>query len=150
MRGELQEISEVTITHHPASTVAAMLLIGWLASRLQWRTSALAADGDALVGKALAGSRDVRLRLQTAPELLVPGLDGLTIQTTAGRQLRLDRGRGGLQAHHREPDGKERQWTVLGASRGEAGILGEGIRQALLRDSTYTPALGDARALLPS
>jgi hypothetical protein len=39
---------------------------------------------------------------------------------------------------------------VLGASRGEAGILGEGIRQALLRDSTYTPALGDARALLPS
>ena len=26
---------------------------------------------------------------------------------------------------------------MLGASRGEAGILGEGIRQALLRDPTY-------------
>ena len=37
----------------------------------------------------------------------------------------------------------------MGASRGEAGILGEGIRQALLRDKAYGPALsaaaGDAR-----
>ena len=33
----------------------------------------------------------------------------------------------------------QREWTVLGASRGEAGILGEGIRQALLRDPTYRP-----------
>ena len=30
---------------------------------------------------------------------------------------------------------------MLGASRGEAGILGEGVRQALLRDPTYGPAL---------
>jgi hypothetical protein len=37
----------------------------------------------------------------------------------------------------------------LGASRGEAGILGEGIRQALLRDSTYGPALAAANALAP-
>ena len=33
------------------------------------------------------------------------------------------------------------RWTVLGASRGEGGILGEGVRQALLRDPTYRPAL---------
>ena len=39
-------------------------------------------------------------------------------------------------------------WTVLGASRGEAGILGEGIRQALLRDPTYAPALAAAEAML--
>ena len=38
---------------------------------------------------------------------------------------------------------------MLGASRGEAGILGEGIRQALLRDPTYMPALMAARAMLP-
>jgi hypothetical protein len=38
---------------------------------------------------------------------------------------------------------------VLGASRGEAGILGEGIRQALLRDPTYRPALEHARAMVP-
>ena len=37
---------------------------------------------------------------------------------------------------------------MLGASRGEAGILGEGIRQALLRNATYGPALEAARAML--
>jgi hypothetical protein len=38
---------------------------------------------------------------------------------------------------------------VLGASRGEAGVLGEGIRQALLRDPTYAPALAAVGAMLP-
>ena len=37
---------------------------------------------------------------------------------------------------------------MLGASRGEAGILGEGIRQALLRDPTYEPALRCASSLV--
>ena len=37
---------------------------------------------------------------------------------------------------------------VLGASRGEGGILGEGIRQALLRDPTYGPALEAACAVV--
>jgi hypothetical protein len=36
----------------------------------------------------------------------------------------------------------------MGASRGEAGILGEGIRQALLRDKMYAPALAAAEQLL--
>ena len=36
----------------------------------------------------------------------------------------------------------------MGASRGEAGILGEGIRQALLRDPTYRPALAAADAMV--
>ena len=48
----------------------------------------------------------------------------------------------------RARDGTEQSWTVLGASRGEAGILGEGVRQALLRDPTYRPALACARALV--
>jgi hypothetical protein len=39
---------------------------------------------------------------------------------------------------------------VLGASRGESGILGEGIRQALLRDPTYGPALEAATAMIAS
>ena len=62
--------------------------------------------------------------------------------------ISLDRGPGGLTAKRRTRDGKERRWTVLGASRGEAGILGEGIRQALLRDPTYAPALAAAEAML--
>jgi hypothetical protein len=37
---------------------------------------------------------------------------------------------------------------VLGASRGEQGILGEGIRQALLRDPTYVPSLKAAQAMV--
>ena len=46
------------------------------------------------------------------------------------------------------PGGAEREWTIPGASRGETGVLGEGIRQALLRDPTYVPALEAARAML--
>ena len=42
-----------------------------------------------------------------------------------------------------------RQWRIPGASRGESGILGEGIRQALLRDPAYVPALKAAEAMLP-
>ena len=48
-----------------------------------------------------------------------------------------------------DPRGEEREWTLLGASRGEAGILGEGIRQALLRDPTYAPALAAVAGMAP-
>ena len=78
----------------------------------------------------------------------MPGLEGVTIETAGGHRLRLDRGPGGLRARSRGPRGSEREWTILGASRGETGVLGEGIRQALLRDPTYVPALGDARTML--
>ncbi len=47
-------------------------------------------------------------------------------------------------------NGSESTWVVMGASRGEQGILGEGIRQALLRDPTYGPALNAAAAMLGS
>ena len=149
LRRELRTLTEVTVRHHPASTVAAMLLAGWLASRLQWSVGPLRADGDALIGSARAGEQDVALRLQAAPELQVRGLERLTLQTASGRRLGLDRGPGGLHAHAQDAGGTEREWTIPGASRGETGVLGEGIRQALLRDPTYVPALKAARALAP-
>ncbi len=71
----------------------------------------------------------------------MPGLESVAIETASGRSLRLGRGPGGLRARSRDAGGTEREWTVLGASRGETGVLGEGIRQALLRDPTYVPAL---------
>lgn len=148
LRCELETISAIAIRHHPDSTVAAMLLIGWLASRLGWRLSPLAYAGDVLEGTAQA-DREIALRLESAPELMVRGLAGLSIETASGIQLRLDRGTGGLRAYQRDVGGSEHEWTILGASRGEAGILGEGIRQALLRDPTYRPALQAAQAMLP-
>jgi hypothetical protein len=65
----------------------------------------------------------------------VPGLAGVTVSTATGHELSLDRGPGELR--ERVAGRPEGGWTVLGASRGEGGILGEGIRQALLRDATY-------------
>src|SRR5439155_734243 len=81
------------------------------------------------------------IELEPAPEQSVRGLASVEIETASGRWLRLSRGPGGLHAEYKHSRGTEREWTVLGASRGEAGILGEGIRQALLRDQTYAPAL---------
>jgi hypothetical protein len=78
----------------------------------------------------------------------VPGLAGIEISTASGMSISLDRGPGGLSAKRTDPKGKVSQWTVLGASRGEGGILGEGIRQALLRDPAYERALGCAEAML--
>jgi glucose-6-phosphate dehydrogenase assembly protein OpcA len=150
LRCELDRISSIAIRHHPHSTVAGLLLIGWLASRLGWRLSPLQADSDVLSGTAQAArQQEISLRLQPAPEQLVRGLAGLSIETASGTYLRLDRGTGGLRAYQRDGEGREHEWTILGASRGEAGILGEGIRQALLRDPTYRPALQAAQQMLP-
>jgi hypothetical protein len=149
LRGELKTITSVQVRHHPESTVAAMLMVGWLSSRLGWRPGPLLARDGALVGKASGGRQDVAVSLEAAPELLVRGLEDVALETASGRCLRLTRGPGGLRAHTRDPRGHERTWTIPGASRGETGVLGEGIRQALLRDPTYLPALDAARELLP-
>ena len=79
-----------------------------------------------------------------------PGLGGVTVTCEQGTSLSLQRGLGGLDADERTLDGSRRQWKILGASRGEGGILGEGVRQALLRDPTYLPALNAARELCPA
>jgi len=86
----------------------------------------------------------------------VPGLAGIELRSESkgGTLLALERGMGGLTARRREAperrgdDVVEHVWTVLGASRGEPGILGEGIRHALLRDPTFKPALAAAQRLL--
>jgi glucose-6-phosphate dehydrogenase assembly protein OpcA len=147
LRPELRVISRVIVRHHPDSTAAAMLLVGWLASRLEWETSRLVATNGRMTGKAHARRQDVDVALEPAPEQSTRGLAGVQVETASGRCLRLDRGPGGLKAHYSHTRGIEREWTVLGASRGEAGILGEGIRQALLRDPTYAPALEKAQEL---
>jgi hypothetical protein len=101
-----------------------------------------------LQGNVHARRQDVKVRLEPDARQQVRGLAGLTLATASGRTYSLDRGPGGLRAHFQNRRGEQRDWIVLGASRGEAGILGEGIRQALLRDPTYTPALEAAATLL--
>ncbi len=150
LRPQLRAISSVTVRHHPASTIAAVLLLGWLASRLHWKLGPLDERDGTLVGGALdADGTEVTLRLEVAREQQVRGLAGLTLETSTGRRLRLDRGPGGLHARYDNARGAEREWTIPGASRGETGILGEGIRQALLRDPTYLPALHAAAEMAP-
>ena len=149
MRVELQNIDTVSVRHHPDSTVAAMLLVGWLASRLGWEASPLRSSAGALTGIVQTAEQQVKVRLEPAPELDVRGLDSVAIATTTGRRLGLRRGTGGLRARSRDTNRREHEWTILGASRGENGILGEGIRQSLLRDPTYGPALDAAERMTP-
>ena len=126
-RRALRDLSSVAVRHQPTSMASAALLVGWLASRLEWNGSPPAIDFESVEQDA-------------------PGLAGVTVSWGEECSLSLDRGRGGLTAHQRG-GGEDREWKVLGASRGEGGILGEGVRQALLRDPTYGPALDAARKL---
>lgn len=149
-RNSLKEISGISITAREDSVVAGVLLLGWLSCRLGWQASELIKQDDVYRGTASGKRQDVKIELFAKADLEVPGLSGVQIQTASGTKLALDRGPGGLQAKRVTRDGKESTWVVLGASRGEAGILGEGIRQALLRDPTYGPALDCACQYLGS
>jgi glucose-6-phosphate dehydrogenase assembly protein OpcA len=147
-RGALRQISKVVVRHRADSAVSGVLLLGWLASRLGWKPGSLVAENGRHTGRAKAGKVEVSLRLEPLDDMSAPGLAGITVETADGMTLSLDRSQGGLAAKRRTRDGSETSWVVLGASRGEAGILGEGIRQALLRDPTYGPAVTCAGAML--
>jgi glucose-6-phosphate dehydrogenase assembly protein OpcA len=144
LRTALNGVSGVTVRHREDSLAAALLFCGWLSSRLGWKPGTLSRSGRCLVGYARARRQEVRIQLDPVHQN-APGLAGVTLETASGEAVSLDRAPGGLQAVRRGRDGGEQRWTVLGASRGEGGILGEGVRQALLRDPTYRPALACAR-----
>ena len=157
---ELPALASVAVRHNPGSLTSALLLAGWLASRLGWQPEPLVATaGGAYRGTAVAqhggGTHDAAFSGIVAFDFepvdqTVPGIAGVTVGTDYGFSLALDRGPGGLTARQRRPaPAPTRQWRVLGASRGEGGILGEGVRQALLRDPTYRPALAYARRFNP-
>jgi glucose-6-phosphate dehydrogenase assembly protein OpcA len=143
-RVRLREIASVTVRHHPVSGAAALLICGWLGSRLGWPAEPLHRDGR---GHAEGAMGEVAITLDSVAQD-VPGLSGLTLALRDGSSLALDRGPGGLHAVRRDGDGRERIWRLLGASRGEGGILGEGIRQSLVGDPIYAQALRQASELL--
>ncbi len=148
-RDELGRIDSVTVRHQSQSAIAGLLFCGWLASRLGWQPGSLVAANGSLRGQAHGRRQDVKIELVPDATMSVPGLAGIEIGTASGMRISLDRGPGGLSARRSDRKGRESTWTVLGASRGEAGILGEGIRQALLRDPAYRRALDQAETMVP-
>jgi glucose-6-phosphate dehydrogenase assembly protein OpcA len=147
LRAGLARISGVTVRHRADSLAAAVLFCGWLSARLGWKPGSLSSSAGRLSGRATGKRQEVRLQLE-ATQQDAPGLAGVTIEMASGESVSLDRAPGGLRSVRRARDGSEQVWTVLGASRGEGGILGEGVRQALLRDPTYKPSLGCARTMV--
>ncbi len=147
-RRELVSISAVSVRHHPDSALSGLLFLGWLCGRLGWEPGSMVGSKGVMHGSAYGRRQDVTLRLEADESMSSPGLAGITVDTASGMRLSLDRGPGGLSAKRRDRKGHESAWTVMGASRGESGILGEGIRQALLRDTSYGPALSAATTML--
>ena len=155
-RPELHALAKLSVRYREDSLVSALLLVGWMCSRLGWRPETLTRHGGLLRGRARARRGEVELRLEPVEDMNVPGLAGVELRSDlgGGSLLALERGEGGLTARRREApprrgdDVIEHVWTVLGASRGEPGILGEGIRHALMRDPTFKPALAAAQRLL--
>jgi hypothetical protein len=147
-RRELGRINSVKVRHRADSGVAGVLFCGWLSCRLGWGEGTLVRVNGSMRGRARGLRDEVALELEADQDQNVPGLAGIEIGTSSGMTIALDRGPGGLLARRRDAKGREQDWTVLGASRGEGGILGEGIRQALLRDPTYRNALACGEALL--
>jgi glucose-6-phosphate dehydrogenase assembly protein OpcA len=147
-RAALSSIEEFTVRHRDGSGASALMLAGWLTSRLGWKPAAMQSLGGVLHASARHESREVSIVLMPIDQE-APGLGGVTVRCAEDYSLSLDRASGGLCARQRGPDGQEKVWQVLGASRGEGGILGEGVRQALLRDPTYGPALEAARGFCP-
>jgi glucose-6-phosphate dehydrogenase assembly protein OpcA len=147
-RPELRTLSKISVRYGPDSLISGLLLVGWLCDRLGWRPEALSRHDKLLRGRARGRRGEIELRLEPVGGMDVPGLAGVEIRNDNGSMVALERGEGGLTARRVERKGQERVWTALGASRGEAGILGEGIRHALLPDPTYAPALAAARCML--
>jgi hypothetical protein len=141
-RPELDAINKVELRMHPGSTLSALLWLGWLASRLEWEPQVMSLDDeDHKSGFATGPGGQIELLLVNDETMPVPGLSGLTIETANGLSLSLDRGVGGLRATRVLPSGEETDWTVLGASRGEDGILAHGVMNALIPDPLFRPAL---------
>ena len=147
-REELRNLSAVTVRHREDSVAPATLFAGWLASRLRWEPGRLMHRGNHLTGRARHRRGDVRITLEPVAQMSAPGLAGVTIESASGASVSLDRAKGGLREVRVSRKGESREFTVMGASRGEGGILGEGVRQSLLRDRTYKPALKAARAMV--
>ena len=139
----LGEITALRIRNAPESGAAALLLCGWLRSRLGWPQGQLERDGHGSLDRARWATSTCA---STRCAWTCPGSRASRCGFRDGAELSLDRGAGRpARDAAATPAAASATWTLLGASRGEGGILGEGLRQSLLRDPTYGEALDVGR-----
>lgn len=142
-RARLFEIAKLEIEARADSRVCGALLAGWMADRLQWQPGPPLLDltGHRVCAELSAVQQEVR------------GLHGVSLTYRSGAGRRLARGPGGLQVTDRAADGSTDVRTVMGGSRGGAGLLPSALRQVLLPDELdeevlqVTAALDAARVL---
>jgi hypothetical protein len=124
-RPDLKAISGVTVRHREDSLAPALLFCGWLSSRLGWEPGQLSHGPRRWSGTRTRAARTSSSRLEPVEHERARA-GGRDDRDCLGAAVALDRAPGGLRAMRRERDGTERAWIVMGASRGEGGILGEG------------------------
>jgi glucose-6-phosphate dehydrogenase assembly protein OpcA len=144
------QISKLTIRHPPESGMVAMLLVGWLATMLEWKPRPLLFHEGTLYGKLRGKRQHIEVRLERSGQSGPPGVNAVMIETASESALSLERAPGGFAASRRAPGGEEWNWTILGAPPHEVQVLGEGVRQAIIRDPTYEEAVWFGRELLAS
>lgn len=146
-RSQLEMIERVALRIEPGSTMSALLFVGWLAARLEWQPHVLELGGSEVKsGFATGPAGQIEISIENDPTMPVPGLAGLSIETDGGMTIELNRDAGGLRATRSLSDGSSHDWTVIGASRGEDGILAHGVTNAMLPDELFRPALEAACA----
>ena len=137
------------VRHRVDSTASALLLAGWLSSRLQWDIRPLQrANGDGLRGRAYTGGpRYVDIRLEPIDQD-VPGLAGVTV-ALGGRALAVAgprRGRSVRAGDLARSAARAAGWS-WGRHGERAGFSARASGRRMLRDPTYGPALRAAREL---
>jgi glucose-6-phosphate dehydrogenase assembly protein OpcA len=136
-RAQLASIQQLEILTQPGSRFGGALLAGWLADRLGWQAGPPLLD---------AANQRVTAQLRDADQV-VAGLAGLTLQFRDGASRMLSRGPGGLRITDVDASGAREERTVLGASRGEHGLLTSALRQVLLPDELDEDVLAATAAL---
>ncbi len=97
-RGQLDALKRIYVRHHHGSIVSALLLTGWLASRLGWIPSELEPDRSGASHAAAirsGGGPSVSIQFDPVAQA-IRGLAGVTVSGSAGFSLSLDRAPGGL------------------------------------------------------
>ena len=143
----LESLTSLSIRHRTGFLASALLLTGWLASRMQWKTRPLVSDTRAGLRGIADTNSSGSVEIAIGPvRRSGSGVAGVTASSD-GFSLSLDEAAAGVRVRERWRAGEGAVWQALESPPGERGTLGEAVRQAMLRDPTYRPSLDAARQL---